>query len=334
MLNVRQPNFFIVVISTLVMTGIVFGFLPNMQGAMPACAAETNADREETTEQAVCLAPKAFLEAWELDAIDPPTSFQMTVPEDWRVESGAYPVGLYWGVANVFSKEIGLDMSDLRGKQVEVQIYELTDGLPGEGENEAYTYPANATLLVSDHLTVGAWLNFNVSNVGPSINKKSFRDITGLEIHEWIEQEGYFAASDDREETGDLSPTEVLDAFFDAINDGDRERAISFLGPYAQLQSLTVNKEDDALYNPEFGSHNSLVYNIVEAAALSYRMLDPESLETIDDIGDRTEIEFALDMHLVWQDEAFNTPDGKAVRFPLLHKYGSGWKIEGFGTGP
>ncbi len=88
------------------------------------------------------------------------------------------------------------------------------------------------------------------------------------------------------------------------------------------------------MYNVEFGNNNSLVHNIVEAKALSYKLLDPESLKEIDKIGDRTKIELSVEMHLVWEDETFNTPNNNAIRFPIMVKYSNGWKIESFGTGP
>lgn len=334
-LNFKQPKFYIVVISLIVLMVAAFGLLSNpKEKSMGINKTDPILDREVSSVPNKHLTPKAFIEEWELDVKESPTKFDILVPEDWHVELGSYPEGLYWGMANVFSKEIGLDLTKIKGKNVEVQVYELTDGLSGEGDNSNYSYPTNVILLVRDNNTVGAWLNFNVNTIGPSINKKSFKAITGLEIHEWINQNGYFSTSSDNDDLSDLSPIEVLDEFFAAINNGDKESALSFIGPYSQLESLTMNKGNNVLYNSEWGYNNSMVYNIVEAETLSYKLLDPESLEEIDKIGDRSKIELALEMHLVWRDEAFNSPNNQAVRFPILMKYSNGWKIESFGTGP
>lgn len=334
-LNFRKPKFYVVVISLIVITVSVFGLLSNPQEkSFVANKKDPILNTEVSSTQNKHLTPKAFIEEWKLDVNESPTKFDIVVPEDWRVELGSYPEGLYWGLANVFSKEIGLDLTKIKGKNVEVQVFELTDGLPGEGDNSKYVYPTNVILLVKDNNTVGAWLNFNVNNIGPSINKKSFNEITGLEIHEWINQEGYFSTSSGNDDLNNLSPIEVLDEFFEAINNGDKERALSCIGPYSQVKSLTMNKGNNVLYNAEFGYNNSMVHNIVEAKLLSYKLLDPESLEEINKIGDRTKIELVVKMHLVWENEEFNTPNNNTVRFPILIKYSNGWKIEGFGTGP
>ena len=334
-LNFRKPKLYIVAISVIVLMIATFGLLSNpKEKSLGVNNTEPVLDREVSSVQNKHLTPKAFIEEWELDVNKSPIKFNTLVPEDWQVELGSYPEGLYWGLANVFSKDIGLDLTNIKGKNVEVQVYELTDGLPGEGDSSIYSYPTNVILLVTDNTTVGAWLNFNVNNIGPSINKKSFEEITGLEIHEWINQKGYFSTSSGNDDLNDLSPIEVLDEFFEAINNGNKEKALSFIGPYSQLQSLTMNKGNNVLYNSEFGNNNSMVYNIVEAKAHSYKLLDPESLEEIDKVGDRSKIELAVEMHLVWKNEEFNTPNNNTIRFPILVKYSNGWKIEGFGTGP
>ncbi len=280
---------------------------------------------------------EAFLMKWDLKVDGSPIEFNATVPEDWTVELGQYPEGLYWGLANVFSKEAGLDLTRLKGKDVEVQVYALTDGLPGQGESSDYIYKSNLTLLVQEGITVGAWLNFNKSSIGPAVNSKYLEDITGFDFPGWIEQEDYFRMNEKNEDLKYMDPAEVLEVFFAAINTGDTERAISCIGPDRQRDALMMNKKDTELYNPGFGDMNSLVFGIEEAELLSYKYLDYETLEEIEgyeEVGDRKTVELAANVYIVFVFDAFNDPDYTTVRFVIFRKYGNGWKIEGFGTGP
>lgn len=315
-LNYKKPRFWIIFLLVILVVVVCIGLI------------------SDPFNKQNLLTPKAFLEKWELDIINPPTKFSITIPKDWEVRLGEYPEGLYWGLANEFSKEVGLDLTSLKGENVEVYIYELKDGLPGYDEQSKYTYPSKVTILVKDNNTVGAWLNFNVNSIGPSVNKKSLEDITGLSFDKWVERENYFSDYGQNGDLEKLSPKEVIEVFFDSINKGDKTRAISCLGHYSLLQSLTTNKDNNKLYNPNFSNNNSMVYNIVEGRPISYKLLDPDDLSELQEIGDRKTIEFAMEMYIKWKDDIFNSPDYMETRFAILTKYKNGWKLEGFGTGP
>lgn len=72
----------------------------------------------------------------------------------------------------MFSKDAGLDLGKLKGTTVDVWRYSLTGGLPGTGDNSKFKYPSSVVLLVKSDKVVGAWLNFNMQNLGPSVKKK------------------------------------------------------------------------------------------------------------------------------------------------------------------
>jgi hypothetical protein len=265
-----------------------------------------------------------FLNKYDLKVQGQPSRFNVKVPETWQVPLGAYPVGLYWGLANEFSKDAGLDLTTLKGRTVEVLVYSLVDGLPGEGEQARFKYPSNVVLLVKEQKVVGAWLAFNITGVGPSVKKHNLQDITGLNFEKRVEQEKYFDDPGKNADLATLGPTEVLNAFFEAINKGDRTRANACLSPQELLNSLTMNLKPDCLYNPDFNQNNSLVENIVKAKPLSYSKV----------IGNQTTAEVAVDLNIQWKDSAFNTPGRIQTRFAVLEKEANGWKLDGLGTGP
>lgn len=277
----------------------------------------------------------AFLSEHGLAVEGEPERFQVKVPSSWEVPLGAYPEGLYWGLANVFSRDAGLDLTLLKGMTAEVWRYNLAGGLPGEGEQSRFAYPSDVVLLVRDQRVVGAWLAFTRWGIGPSVRKRDLQAITGLTLAEWVERERYFSEAGPNGDLARMEPAEVLASFFEAINQGDRRRAHACLTPQSLLQALTTNLPAGRLYHPDFNRENSLVENIVKGRLLSYTMLDPDRpAEEIHEVGARTRVELAATVELVWRAQAFNTPDGLTTRFAMMEKTGSGWKLSGLGTGP
>ncbi len=163
-------------------------------------------------------------------------------------------------------------------------------------------------------------------------------DLAGLGFDQWLAKQGFFTPAGKNSDLITLSPVEVVQAFLQAIDAGDKTRAQACLSPQQQLHSLTVNMDRSSrLYNPEYSSNNSLVENIMSAYLTSYRFIDPNrpSQSSEDPGGSRAQtVEIAAQLVIKWRDEAFNTPSGQQTRFFILNKYGGGWKIEGMGTGP
>lgn len=256
--------------------------------------------------------------------------FPVRVPEAWAVQQGQYPEGLYWTLAGEFSKDAGLDLAPLKGQEVEAYRYGLVGGLPGDGDQAQFSYPSNVVLLLQASKVVGAWLEFNTASVGPSVNKRSLKDVTGLGFEDWVVQQGVFQDAGPNTDLAAMSSTDVMRAYFAAVGKRNDVRANACLSPREMLSLLTTNRPANILYNPGFSADNSITANILEARLLSWT--PPESRK-----GPQGHemVELSADLILKWRDAAFNTPDGKATRFVVLQRYGDlGWKIEGIGTGP
>lgn len=278
--------------------------------------------------------PEAFFKQYELKVKASPEKFDIKVPGDWVVRLGEYPEGLYWDLANVFSRDAGLDLTILKGKTVEAQVYRLEDGLPGEGDNARHQYPSNAILLVQDGQVAGAWLSFNTVCVGPSVTKKTLQDLTGFTFEQWVDRQPYFSDAGSNSDLEGLSPTEVIDSFFSAINKGDKVRAVACLSPQTLLESLTVNLEPNLLYNQGFNRDNSQIENLVEGNPISYELYEPGSY-SVKEIGNLKSIGIAVRLkNIKWRDPAYDIPEENSIMFTTLTKYKNGWKLDGLATGP
>ncbi len=264
-------------------------------------------------------------------------NYAITIPENWNVSYGDYPEGLYWSVANVLSKDIGLDLNKLKGKKVDATVYDLGDVLKDQDQFSTFIRPANAVVLRESGKIKGAWLMYNTMVIGPSLDQHYLEDITGKTFNDWVWDEGVIFL-----QTSYLpSPDATLRIFFEAINSGDKKIANTCLSPSYMLQSLTMNQDfSKGLYQDGFKIDNSLVENIVSATDIGIvSYFDNKTMQPIEDreafydampIGTHIEIELLL--NLVWQDDMFNS-EGKQTRFAVLEKTRYGWKFEGLGTG-
>lgn len=278
--------------------------------------------------------PEDFLKYLNLKVKDAPAKFKVTVPADWKVMLGEYPEGLYWELANVYSKDAGLDLTPLKGKNLVAWRYELADGLPGQGTQSSYSYPSNIILLIDDEHVVGAWLAFNRWGIGPSVKQNYLEDLTGLTFDKWLSQQDILVNTEANKDLAAMDPVQVLEAFCNAIDEKNSVRANACMSPDYMLDALTVNLQENSLYNKGYSSDNSYQQNLLEAKVLSYKLMDADTLKEIPSLGDRTKVIIDSNMKMKWKDGAFNSPDGTQTRFVSLKKYENGWKIQGLATGP
>ncbi len=299
--------------------------------------------RGGTMMKAALVSDTSFLEHYGFSPGEKYPPFEVTIPTDWTVELGSYPEGLYWQLANVFSKDIGLDLNRIKGKTVMAHVYRLIEEVPDRNPLSRFTRPADVVILREENQIVGAWLMYNIGTVGPSLQGKSMEAITGMNFDDWLIHEGIFKSPTEYIALETQSPFEVMEVYIDSVNKGNLRKANACLTPGSLAQALTMNlfPTSGKLYHSDFNADNSAEVNIVSTSDLEIiRIFDPISLEPIDRTkireamidGDKIEIEVRL--NLEWKQEAFNNPGEKSTRFAILKKYPFGWKLDGFGTGP
>lgn len=186
-----------------------------------------------------------FLKKFGLTAGSQIARFKITVPADWQVRLGEYPIGLYWALANEYSKDAGFDLAPLKGQEVTVTMLELVGGLPGEDEQAKFSYPTDIIVLTRDGKLAGGWLMFNKVRIGPSLRKRTLKEIAGLDTVDWLRAQGCLKIDERNADLALLDPPGVIRTYFAAIADGDKLRANACLSPSVLLDSLTVNKDPE-----------------------------------------------------------------------------------------
>ena len=285
------------------------------------------------------LDPESFLKAHDLRGEGAPERFTIEVPASWEITLGAYPVGLYWQIANQLSLDAGLDLTTLKGKTVEVWRYPIS--LPGEGDQARFQYTSDAILLVQQGQVVGGWLSFNRSVVGPSVKHRSLEQITGLPFDAWAEREQLFSNPGENGDLAALGPVETLTAYLDAINAGDKIRAHAIVDPAHHLTALTMNSfhldggRTGRLYNTGFMAGNSMVEPILSAKLRSSALIDPSHAATeISEIGSRTKVAIRAELELTLDSRWVGSTQPIQTWYATLVKRSNGWKLKGFGSHP
>jgi hypothetical protein len=261
---------------------------------------------------------------------------KLKIPSSFVDKPGEYPLGLYWAYANVLSKDIGLDMTKYKGSEVNAHIMSLID-LFGDTPNKE----VRAVVIEKDGLIVGAWIDKGRSG-GPwaSLKKNYFDALAGKSWGQWLTDEGI---EDNVKgcEAGlkNLTPEQVIEKYFEAVDKQDQKAAFSLLSKANQLGYMWINLED-GLYNDTIVTDGQETQKARITEMEKWANLDiPAYKESIKDklknrqISDVIEFNVTLDMDFknnIVSDDGINT------RFVTLVKEtpDSPWKIDGIGTGP
>lgn len=270
-----------------------------------------------------------FIKKYNLKVTKGVKRFYMTVPKNWDMSEEDYPIGLYWQTANVFSKDVGLDLTKLKGSKVEVFRYSLLKGIPMR-ENKGFTNAADLILLVKSNRVAGAYLT-NVDaavgrTLGPSVRMKYFDDITGMDFDEWADNSNLF--SDNCSNYKNYNPEEIIKEFCKDINENNKKKASAFLSYSVKLKALNENVPDNLLYNKEYNFLNSQFGNIERADYKNNIIyLGGESSNPIDKIGNRKEIQVYVIIDFKLKNDI-----GQFYHFCKMYKTKNGWKLCEFKT--
>ncbi|MDI3311952.1 MAG: DUF4830 domain-containing protein [Thermoanaerobacterium sp.] len=258
--------------------------------------------------------------------------FDVTIPTDWKIQSTSMPVGLYWTEVNFLSRDIGYNIEKYKGKTVKAVIYRLNEKLPGQGESSKYTYPVNAVILRDGENIIGAWLEFNGSTP-LSLKKNYIETLTERPWIDWVVSHGFLKEMASPA-TDKLTPEELIYAYFNGINKGDKGLIFSTLSIDTLHDMLYINRPEKTLYNTDF-EQNSLELNTKSATVLSIEENKGYTPVKNKNIYESKEYKVTVNLTLKSED---NTPtrSGKNTFFFIISKStkDSPWKIESIGTGP
>jgi len=266
-----------------------------------------------------------FLQQHGLPGRGAASSFKWRVPESWEVPLGGYLEGVYWGLANVGSKDIGFDLEPLKGEVVTVW------SCPVGVEPRFMQDLDRAILLVREGVVVGAWTVSGSGAVYGSADRRRWEAITGLTLDQWLQGNGYFREAGPNADLAAMDPTEVVKAYFDALTGEDWVRANACLLPAWRLEGFTPRPETCRLYLPDQAPRLPKATWRLKSVRF-YDWDDPPI--TLKDVGDLTKvgIEATIEMESEEAVEVYFNGPWSPQRSTVAFKTHQGWKIAGFGA--
>lgn len=177
----------------------------------------------------------------------------LTLPSTFTVQSGHYPLAMYWAYHNVLSKEDGMDLSPYLGKSVTVYMIPVQQWNPhitGYNADSRQTY---GIVVVDQKKIIGAWINqgINLSDFSTSLNKIYFPEIVHETFGQWLKNAGIVNYSAVKNQIN-WSPQQVIEAYFDDINQGNLAAAYGLTSMSSQYNSFSLNVPSGKLISPSF----------------------------------------------------------------------------------
>jgi hypothetical protein len=256
--------------------------------------------------------------------------FEMQLPAALVHEAGSFPSVLYWAYHHELNQDIGLDLTSHLGRTVTVDLYKTAERLP-EFMNPRRT-SGRAVMVKYRGELIGAWLDAGRHNAfACSLKGNTMEELTGKDWAEWI------VAFIDQEhpleqELAAMDPESVILAYYRALGHQNLHQAYATYTRNHLTTFLFANMSDDVLYNPDFESA------FMGGGLDNVRSAEVIEIERRDDPGEQAmpqkqQYMVTLDMEFFIET---SQQSGNQVRFVTLIEEtpGTGWRIDGIGTGP
>lgn len=270
-----------------------------------------------------------FLESYGWESYYQLNEYSVRLPERLVHAAGEQPAPLYWAVANVFCRQIGLDIAPALGQQVDITVYRLKTSLPDAfGPNRVH---GRAVIVHHEGKIIGAWLTI-LHYLTCSLDGESFADLTGLDYRDWV------AALADRDNPIDqdlakLTPEDVVKEYFAAIDRKDYLKAHQLESRGYLLESSLYGIPAGTIYSDRFYEEINLrssFFGSCKSIKLLRIELDPG-------YPDEPRPDNILVFYVELEIEP--EPDGQLAGPPcfihlIKETEATGWRVRGLSTSP
>lgn len=170
----------------------------------------------------------------------------ITIPLSFSDKSRDLPEGIYWAFNNELSKDIGLDVSPYKGKEVYAYIVPLKEKLSYDPINKL-----RAIIISFNESIIGAWLDrADTYGFTCSLKGNSFGSIVDTTWGEWLIDNGLVdPVGISNEEKAKLSPSDIIKKYVEAINIKDFDVIYGLLSKANQTHFLFRDVDKGKLYN-------------------------------------------------------------------------------------
>ncbi len=246
-----------------------------------------------------------------------------------RTLSAFNPNAYYFAYNNELSKDIGLDMSKYSDTgEIDVEIYRIRESMPEEFypiQNARGIVIKNGNEIIGAFISAGRHSAFNSC----SLKGNSFEKVTGLTLNEWITK--VVTADQVESRLAKLTPEQVIEEYFSALDQKDEKVALSCIYKAAQIEHLTANMPNEELfiessYLPLSGSiwgAKSVFDNLKSAKLIEVKLLDGTKSSSLT---------YRVTMDIQYNQEEVISSGEQNWDFTMVFESPqTGWKIVGVG---
>lgn len=160
------------------------------------------------------------------------------------------PMQFYWMRAGILSGDVGYDLLSSLGKQVKIEIYNLTGKLPEKYKPPVFQSIRGIVYRDGDGKIVGSLIDSG-RHAGNSISLSGndVEDITGMSLSNYWHKNYYNTADPVNINAEKRTAEEVIRCYFQGVATRDTAMQLSTLCVQIKLQSLFTNIDNSLPYN-------------------------------------------------------------------------------------
>lgn len=206
----------------------------------------------ETADEQIDLLIKKF----NLAVLPGHDQVRLTLPEYYAADAKAdanadetpNATGLYFAYHNVFSQDIGLDLTPHLGQPVTARILTVAgEEVPSHRQD----LRTKLVFLVRENQVIGAWMVQGGNLTAASLNRREFPQLVSLPWSDWLQEQGLH--SDTPQATAHVheSPEALIRAFYQTLSGPDAEETFRYYSQARQLDFLALLNRD-TLYSTDW----------------------------------------------------------------------------------
>lgn len=255
------------------------------------------------------------------------------IPDSFKITLGDFPEGLYWAYNNELSKDIGLDISEYKGREVTAYFSEIKERMP-----DAPYRSERAVVIRYDNKIIGAWLDVNYFLC--SLRGNYLGDLVKKDWGQWLLDEGIESKEDEFAlKIKELTPEQIFRKYIDAVNNKDYKTAYALFSKRNLVDYLFMTQEDK-LYNDKWEPYGLGISNIISFELKTIKEDQyPSALLEIPVPYDKYYNENPYERKLYYFEADIKAKQETGTEGPCFIHFvketsESPWQISGFSTGP
>ncbi|NMS91227.1 DUF4830 domain-containing protein [Clostridioides difficile] len=194
-------------------------------------------------------------------------SQQKTIPNNFKHSSDDTVEKIYWAYNIELSKDIGLDFSNLKSKEITAEVYNLTEPL-SDGLKDTLL-STRGIIIRYEGKIVGSYIDSGRHEGNAiSLKRHSFKDVEKEDLNTWVEDNCIDKSNPLYIEVSKLSNEDLIKMYIKAIKENNTKVLLTTMDVESKISTLFINLDNHKLFNdtkfemnlPDYIDNDKIVY--------------------------------------------------------------------------